>query len=42
LAGAAATPNADRRGGVDYKKEMTRVLTVRALRNAVARASGGK
>jgi len=42
LAGAAANPNADRRGQVDYKKEMTRVLTVRALRNAAARASGGK
>jgi carbon-monoxide dehydrogenase medium subunit len=42
LAGAGTAPNADRRGGVDYKQEMTRVLTVRALRIAAARASGGK
>jgi len=40
LAGAAAKPGADRRGSVEYKKEMARVLTVRALRKAVQRAGG--
>jgi carbon-monoxide dehydrogenase medium subunit len=40
LAGAAAKPGADRRGSVEYKKEMARVLTVRALRRAVQRAGG--
>jgi carbon-monoxide dehydrogenase medium subunit len=40
LAGAAAKPGADRRGSVEYKKEMTRVLTVRALRKAALRAGG--
>ncbi len=39
-AAAATSPNADRRGGVDYKKEMARVLTIRALRTAAARAGG--
>jgi carbon-monoxide dehydrogenase medium subunit len=40
LAAAAANPSADRRGSVEYKKEMARVLTVRALRKAVQRAEG--
>jgi carbon-monoxide dehydrogenase medium subunit len=40
LAAAAASPSADRRGSVEYKKEMARVLTVRALRKAVQRAEG--
>lgn len=40
LAGAAATPSADRRGAVEYKKEMARILTGRALRHAVERAKG--
>jgi carbon-monoxide dehydrogenase medium subunit len=40
LAGAAAKPGADRRGSVEYKKEMARVLTVRALRRAAQRAGG--
>jgi carbon-monoxide dehydrogenase medium subunit len=40
LAAAATRPGADRRGAVDYKKEMARVLTIRALRNAAARAGG--
>jgi carbon-monoxide dehydrogenase medium subunit len=40
LAAAATAPTADRRGAVDYKKEMARVLTVRALRAAVQRAGG--
>ena len=38
LAAGAASPNADRRGSVDYKREMSRVMTVRALRTAVQRA----
>jgi carbon-monoxide dehydrogenase medium subunit len=40
LAAAASSPSADRRGAVDYKKEMARVLTVRALRRAARRAEG--
>ena len=40
LAGAASDPSADRRGAVEYKKEMARVLTVRALKKAVERAQG--
>jgi carbon-monoxide dehydrogenase medium subunit len=40
LAAAATSPSADRRGGPDYKKEMARVLTARALRKAVQRAGG--
>jgi carbon-monoxide dehydrogenase medium subunit len=38
LAGAAATPSADRRGKIEYKREMSRVLTARALRRAIQRA----
>jgi carbon-monoxide dehydrogenase medium subunit len=38
LAGAAANPSADRRGAVEYKREMARVLTARALHRAVAKA----
>jgi aerobic carbon-monoxide dehydrogenase medium subunit len=38
LAGAAAAPSADRRGKVEYKREMARVLTARALRRAIQRA----
>ncbi len=38
LAAQAADPSADRRGSVEYKKEMARVLTVRALEKAVERA----
>jgi carbon-monoxide dehydrogenase medium subunit len=40
LAGAKSAPSADRRGSVEYKKEMARVLTARALRKAVQRAGG--
>jgi carbon-monoxide dehydrogenase medium subunit len=40
LASGAARPGADRRGSVEYKKEMARVLTVRALRKAAQRAGG--
>jgi aerobic carbon-monoxide dehydrogenase medium subunit len=40
LAAEAASPEADRRGSVEYKREMARVLTARALKRAVARAQG--
>ncbi|HYN22240.1 MAG TPA: xanthine dehydrogenase family protein subunit M [Thermoanaerobaculia bacterium] len=40
LASAAASPSADRRGSVQFKKEMARVLTGRALKKAVQRAKG--
>jgi carbon-monoxide dehydrogenase medium subunit len=41
LAAAATSPSADRRGSVEYKREMARVLTARALKKAVERAEGG-
>lgn len=40
LASQSASPEADRRGSVEYKREMARVLTGRALARAVARAGG--
>jgi carbon-monoxide dehydrogenase medium subunit len=40
LAATAASPSADRRGTVEYKTEMARVLTGRALAKAIARAQG--
>jgi carbon-monoxide dehydrogenase medium subunit len=40
LAGGAASPSADRRGSVEYKREMSRVLTARALKKAIERAGG--
>ena len=40
LAAAQAEPSADRRGSVDYKRNMTRVLATRALRTALKRAGG--
>jgi carbon-monoxide dehydrogenase medium subunit len=40
LAAAKSAPSADRRGSVEYKQEMARVLTGRALRKAVERAGG--
>ena len=40
LASEAASPSADRRGSVEYKREMARVLTARALATAVERAGG--
>ena len=40
LAAGAASPNPDRRGSAQYKKEVARVLTERALRQAIARAGG--
>src|SRR5262249_29656126 len=39
-AAAATAPSADRRGSVEYKREMARVLTARALQKAVLRAGG--
>jgi carbon-monoxide dehydrogenase medium subunit len=38
LAGAAARPSPDRRGTIEYKREMARVLTARALRRAALQA----
>ncbi len=35
LASVIASPNADRRGAIEYKREMARVLTARALRRAI-------
>jgi carbon-monoxide dehydrogenase medium subunit len=40
LAAAATSPGADRRGSVEYKKQMARVLATRALRIAARRAGG--
>jgi carbon-monoxide dehydrogenase medium subunit len=40
LAAKATNPSVDRRGSVEYKREMARVLTVRALKAAVRRAGG--
>jgi aerobic carbon-monoxide dehydrogenase medium subunit len=40
LAASATSPTADRRGAVQYKREMARVLTARALAKAIERAGG--
>ena len=40
LAAEAASPSADRRGSVEYKRDMARVLTGRAITRAVQRAGG--
>lgn len=42
LAAAAAQPTSDTRGPAEYKRDMVRTLTVRALRKALARATGGQ
>jgi carbon-monoxide dehydrogenase medium subunit len=42
LAAAATHPTSDIRGPADYKRAMARTLTVRALRKALARATGGR
>ena len=42
LAAAAAQPSDDLRGSAEYKKDLVRVLTARALRRAVERAEGRK
>ncbi len=39
-AAEASSPTADRRGSVEYKREMARVLAARALKKAVERAEG--
>jgi len=41
LAADAARPEADLRGSVEYKKDLVRVLTGRALRKAIERAQRG-
>ena len=38
MAAAKSSPSADRKGSIEYKKEMARVLTARALKKAVQRA----
>ena len=40
LAADATSPSADRRGSVEYKRDMARVLTGRAISRAVERAGG--
>jgi carbon-monoxide dehydrogenase medium subunit len=42
LAADASEPAADLRGSVEYKKDLVRVLTARALRKALARAERGR
>jgi carbon-monoxide dehydrogenase medium subunit len=42
LAAEAAQPLADHRGSEEYKRSLVRTLTARGLRQAIARASGGK
>ena len=42
-AGAAeCSPSADLRGQIDYKRDLVRVLTKRAVRRAIERAQGGR
>ena len=40
LAAEASEPSEDLRGSVEYKRDLVRVLTTRALRRAIARAQG--
>lgn len=42
LAAAASQPTSDTRGPAEYKRDMVHTLTVRALRKALARATGGE
>ena len=42
LAAEAAQPSEDLRGSVEYKRDMVRVLTARALRQALERAGAGR
>jgi aerobic carbon-monoxide dehydrogenase medium subunit len=42
LAAEASRPSADLRGPAEYKKDLVRVLTARALRIAIERAGGGR
>jgi aerobic carbon-monoxide dehydrogenase medium subunit len=41
-AAAECDPSADLRGQIDYKRDMVRVLTKRAVRRAIERAQGGR
>ena len=41
-AAAECDPSPDLRGGVDYKRDVTRVMVKRSIQKAVARAKGGK
>ena len=41
LAAEASQPSEDLRGSVEYKKDLVRVLTGRALRRAIERAQKG-
>lgn len=41
-AAAQCDPSADLRGSVEYKRDLTRILTKRALRKAAERARGGR
>jgi carbon-monoxide dehydrogenase medium subunit len=40
LSAKAASPSADWRGSEEYKREMARIMTMRALTTAVERAGG--
>jgi carbon-monoxide dehydrogenase medium subunit len=40
-AGAECDPSSDLRGSADYKRDIIRVLTMRAIRKAAERARGG-
>jgi aerobic carbon-monoxide dehydrogenase medium subunit len=40
LAAKACSPSADRRGSIEYKREMTRVMAARAIKAALQRAGG--
>jgi len=41
-AAAECNPSADLRGQVDYKRDLVRILTKRAVRRAIERAQGGR
>jgi carbon-monoxide dehydrogenase medium subunit len=41
-AAAECNPSADLRGQIDYKRDLVRVLTKRAVRRAIERAQGGQ
>ncbi len=40
IAAKRSAPSADRRGSIEYKQDMARVMTARALQRALARAGG--
>jgi carbon-monoxide dehydrogenase medium subunit len=40
-AAADSDPSSDLRGSVEYKRDLVRIITMRAIRQAVARAQGG-